>query len=82
MFTQIQGQWGKGDWREVSQMYDFVYKYSFRKFQSVIQYPGKSRAQPTQFFVKDILDASSVVLFVKYEQVCQISDQGVKKWTK
>ena len=56
------------------------YAEDFRKhFQKVIQYKGKARAHAASVFKEQVLDAGGVRFFVKFEQVCQMVDQGLEK---
>ena len=56
------------------------YAEHFRKlFQSIIHYPGKAREQASRVFGEQVLEAGGVRFCVKYEQICQIADQGVDK---
>ena len=58
------------------------YAEDFRKkFQKVIEYPGKARDLASIFY-DTIVDAGGVRLFVKYEQCCQIATHGPKKIMK
>ena len=56
------------------------YAEDFRKkFQNVVQYPGKARDLTRHIFYESILDSGGVILFVKYEKICQIATRGPKK---
>ena len=50
-----------------------------KKFQKVIQYPGKEWELARDVFDENIVDGGGVRLFVKYEQYFQISTHGPKK---
>ena len=50
-----------------------------KKFQNVVQYPGKARDLKRHIFYENILDSGGVILFVKYEIFFQIATRGPKK---
>lgn len=43
-------------------------------FQKVIQYKGKARVHASSVFEEQVLNASGVSFFVKFEQVCQMAN--------
>ena len=56
-------------------------EYFLKKFQKVIQYPGKAQ-DPMRDVFDETLDAGEIRFFVKYEQRCQSATHSPKNLCK
>ena len=56
------------------------YAEDFRKmFQKVTQYPGNARKRASKAFQETVLDGGGIRFFIKFEQLCQMTEQGLNK---